>query len=74
MDILYNSSITDIEHSPNYTTFCLPHFVYHILSTTNPPKELPAAASVMQISSKELSTLVADRVLKNVNKGCCCCC
>ena len=31
-------------------------------------KELPAAASVMQSSSKELSTLVADRVLKNVNK------
>ncbi len=27
-------------------------------------KELPAAASVMQSSSKELSTLVADRVLK----------
>ena len=25
-------------------------------------KELPAAASVMQSSSKELSTLVADRV------------
>ena len=22
--ILYNSSITDIEHSPNYTTFGLP--------------------------------------------------
>ena len=31
-------------------------------------KKLPAAASVMQSSSKELSTLVADRVLKNVNK------
>ncbi len=29
-------------------------------------KELPAAASVMQSSSKELSTLVADRVKKNV--------
>ena len=27
-------------------------------------KELPVAASVMQSSSKELSTLVADRVLK----------
>ena len=27
-------------------------------------KELPAAASVMQSSSKELSTLVADRVYK----------
>ena len=27
-------------------------------------KELPAVASVMQSSSKELSTLVADRVLK----------
>ena len=35
--------------------------------------ELPTAASVMQSSSKELSTLVADRVKKNVNKGCCCC-
>ena len=31
-------------------------------------KELSAAASVMQSSSKELSTLVADRVLKNVKK------
>ena len=36
-------------------------------------KELPAAASIMQSCSKELSTLVADRVLKNVTKGCCCC-
>ena len=29
-------------------------------------QELPAAASVMQSSSKELSTLVADRVLKKM--------
>ena len=36
-------------------------------------KELSATVSVMQGSSKELSTLVAGRVWKNVNKGCCCC-
>ena len=30
--------------------------------------ELSAAARIMQSSSKELSTLVADRVLKNINK------
>ena len=29
-------------------------------------KELPAAASVMRSSSKELSTLVADKVLKKM--------
>ena len=36
-------------------------------------KELSATVSVMQGSSKELSSLEADRVWKNVNKGCCCC-
>ena len=35
-------------------------------------KELSATVSVMQGSSKELSSLVAGRVCKNVNKGCCC--
>ena len=37
-------------------------------------KELSATVSVMQGSSKELSSLVAGRVWKNVNKCCCCCC
>ena len=39
---------------------------------SSPAKELSATVSVMQGSSKELSSLVAARVWKNVNKGCCC--
>ena len=42
-----------------FDTYMLPQWGLSSLA-----KELPAAASVMLSSSKELSTLVADRVLK----------